>query len=118
MKINVTKKEQLESEIKKAQGRATARTIIAVEVERSVKTIEARLDELKVSKRDRKGMKFRVDRNAQRFPSAYKYMPESTIFEIECFASGWFVTKIQRGRCTNTKIIFVNEKEYQKYFKF
>lgn len=100
MKIIVNEKniEKLEKEIAKAEGRATARTITASDIKDSIKSVEKKLSTiLKVS--DWKGLKFDIDVNAQPFPSAYKYQPESTQFRIERFTSGWGVIAISRDNC-------------------
>jgi hypothetical protein len=40
------------------------------------------------------------------FPNAYKWSPDSTQFRIERFASGWFVTDIQRMYCSEKMVTF------------
>ena len=92
--------DKIKQAIKVAEGRATARTICASDIFTAVQYIEQYLD---IPKKLLLGVKAQVDYNAQNFPNAYKYIPESTHFELERVASGWAVTAIYRGRCGGPK---------------
>jgi len=84
--------EQLTAEIKKAEGRATARTITAENLVETLIEIENRLG---ITKKSMEGIRVVVDYNAQTFPSAYKYRPESTFF-VAVYNKGWKLTDIRR----------------------
>lgn len=86
--------EKLTAAIKTAEGRATARTITAADIMDALETIEERLG---IPKAHMIGITAEVDVNAQTFPNAYKYRPESTQFEAKRTASGWKVVNIYRG---------------------
>lgn len=97
--MKITNLKKLEALIKEAEGRATARTITVDDVVDALAEAEEHLDRLS-TKKDMIGTTVRVDVNAQRFPRAYNYTPESTHFEAEVTKSGWRVTKVYRAECT------------------
>ena len=85
--------ELIHEAIKNAEGRSRVRTIEPADIHEALTEIE---NALSIPKKYMKGVKCKVDANAQHFPSAYKYAPESTWFEAEYRSSGWFVTNIYR----------------------
>lgn len=92
--------ETLAKAIAEAEGpRVSARKI---DVKDIIDDLIAINDYLGITKKAMKGTTVRVDHNAQYFPHAYKYVPESTIFRAE-FTSAWFVTDISRDTCTRRK---------------
>ena len=91
--------EKLNSAIAEAEGRASVRKINARDLIDDLIEVN---DYLGLTKKVMKGTTVRVDHNAQSFPNAYKYVPESTIFCAE-FTSGWFITDIFRGTCKTRK---------------
>ena len=93
MNINVANIEKLTEAIAKAEGRATARTITAQDI---IKT----LDKIKVPKSRLHGTKVYYD-GGQHFPNAYKYRPESTHWMAENKHGKWYVTAICRATCPN-----------------
>ena len=93
MKINITNTKKLEEAIKKAEGRATARTL-------SIYTIMSNLNQIKVPKSRLDGTRVEYD-GGQKFPNAYKYTPESTHFTAENVKGRWYVTNIWRDTCPN-----------------
>ena len=44
------------------------------------------------------GLKLIIDFNAQNFPNAYKYTPESTIINVEFSATKCYLTSVERSR--------------------
>lgn len=80
------------------QARCTARTITAQDIVRVIEEIEERLN-LISTKTDSIGTVAEVDVNAQDFPNAYKYTPESTLITLERKSSGWVLKYIERNRC-------------------
>ena len=80
------------------QARCTARTITAQDIVQAIKEIEERLN-LISTKTDSIGTVAEVDVNAQDFPNAYKYTPESTQITLERKSSGWVLKYIERNRC-------------------
>ena len=86
--------------IKKAEGRATARTICFNDIINDIKTIE---DKLNIKKKDMIGIKAYVDSNAQNFPNAYKYRPESTHYTMTRKKSGWDLECVLRDYTRNEK---------------
>ena len=81
-----------------AEGRAKVRTLTYEDMERAIKKIENKLE---IPKKHMIGIKADCDMNAQSFPRAYKYTPESTQFGLEYTSSGWKVTWIRRDVCWN-----------------
>lgn len=97
MKINLNNKDAVNKEIAKAEGRATVRTVRHCDIVALLPEIEKRASIL--TKSEQVGLRVLIDANAQNFPNAYKYIPESTLVTIERFPSGWFVVGIERGIC-------------------
>ena len=95
-----TVKTGLEEILADVQKRCRERTITAIDICRELSRIDS---ELNLSKRAKKGITVRIDCNAQDFPRAYKYTPESTIFEAVFDGKEWCLTDIRRDRCTNRK---------------
>ena len=113
IRINVEAYDKLDAAIKAAEGKhVTVRRICAGDVQRMVREIEETLH-TRLYKKDWAGLRFSCDDNAQSFPGAYKGRPESTHFELERTASGWFVTRIMRNDCRSPKnrIICHNMKD-------
>lgn len=80
------------------QARCTARTITAKDIVQAIKEIEERLDMVS-TKKDAVGTIAHVDYNAQHFPNAYRYIPESTQVTLVLKSSGWTLTHIIRNAC-------------------
>lgn len=102
MKLNITNTEQLSAAIDSIQKHSKVRTISASDVQGAVKQIEEKLSVL-LPKKDWCGISVRVDMNAQTFPGSYRGIPESTVFTVERFPSGWFITSLLRDHCTNAR---------------
>lgn len=81
--------------IEEAQKRCTARTIDAYTVCRNLEEVERRLD---LPKRALEGISVTVDPNAQDFPKAYKYTPESTVFSATYKSGSWKITEVTREK--------------------
>ena len=81
--------------IEEAQKRCTARTIDAFIVCRNLEEVERRLD---LPKRALEGISVTVDPNAQDFPKAYKYTPESTVFSAVYKSGSWKITDVTREK--------------------
>ena len=79
--------------IEAAEGRATARTITAWEVVVALREVEERLS---ISKKAMDGVEVSIDINAQDFPRAYKWPPESTHFDAMYKGGYWRVTNVYR----------------------
>lgn len=94
--ISIEKRDQLSEAIKTVEGRASARTITADDIIDALAEVDKRLA-LISTKKDAIGTIAHIDVNAQRFPNAYKYAPESTQFDAELKRDGWRITNIFRG---------------------
>lgn len=99
--IKITNAAKLADMIQAAEGRATARTITPADIEKALEQVTERVLMLSTRK-DATGTRVEADPNAQQFPNAYKYIPESTHFTAELKAAGWTVTDITRARCWTT----------------
>lgn len=96
--LKESNRDRINKEIKKAEGRATARLITYDNMIYICEEVEALLD---IAKNNMNGVKIDADYNAQRFPTAYKYTPESTHFTAEYKGNSWTITDIYRDRCRN-----------------
>lgn len=93
-----TAAEPLKNAIREAEGRATARTVTPEKILDTIAEIEGKLN---LPKNAMKGVKiFGADPNAQKFPAAYNYTPESTKFSLEHNGKTWFLTAIERCTCS------------------
>lgn len=82
--------------IEAAEGRATVRTITAEDIALYLIEVEKTLA---LKKAYMNGVTVSVDLNAQAFPAAYKYIPESTQFKAEYKNGSWRLMEVWRGRC-------------------
>ena len=98
MKINIKNQTKVEKAIENAQPNAKVRTIDYKDIIKSVDKLQNRLDALMLRK-DQVGAVCLIDPNAQDFPGAYKWAPESTGFEVIRYPSGWFITQLIRCGC-------------------
>ena len=102
MKINIKNEKQITEELNKVNAKvrnASYQSVVAI-----VFQIEKKLEEKGLPKKYWTGLKFWGDINAQKFPNAYKWCPESTQFMVERLASGWFITRVSRMRCSEKKV--------------
>ncbi len=95
MKINVNNEKKLIEALDEVQKRSKTRTVEAKDIKAAASRIE---NALGIPKKHMTGIKAEVDINAQDFPHAYKYSPESTVFDLERTATGWVVTDIRRDK--------------------
>ena len=75
------------------QSKCKVRTINALDVVSALFTVEEKLD---ISKKALDGVSVCIDLNAQDFPNAYKFTPESTVFYATFKGGHWSVTDIRR----------------------
>lgn len=95
----------LEEVFNKAQNKCSARTIT---LEEAVTALNEYTDLLQISKKSLIGSEIiDCDLNAQNFPSAYKFCPESTHFSAIFKSTGWKITNVWRTRtnCPSKKMI-------------
>lgn len=95
MLVKESNMKKINEMIKKAEGRATTRTIEYKDIAYNIEDIEKTLG---IPKKDMIGIVAYVDSNAQNFPNAYKYTPYSTQYTLERKASGWDLVAVKRGR--------------------
>lgn len=95
---------KLNDAIKTAEGRAKARTITAEDIIKTADKITRNFTEFYgVPKKAILGVIADVDYNAQDFPNAYRYTPESTQFRMEYTPSGWAILSIERWETRRAK---------------
>lgn len=95
MKINITAEEKLQKALDEVQSRCKVRVVTA-------KDIIETLNGIAVPKSRLNGTKVYWD-GAERFPSSYKYTPESTHWTAENVHGRWYVTNIYRYICPNRR---------------
>lgn len=96
MKLNITHTAKVQKAIEEVESRAHARRIDADDVLQVAREAERKLLD-RLYKKDWVGVVVHVDVHAQKFPASYNGTPESTQFTLERFATGWFLTKIERS---------------------
>lgn len=89
----------IDAEIAAGQKSARTRTITAETV---IRFLTDYTDRLNIQKSKMKGITLTADPNAQHFPNAYKYEPESTHFTAEHNGKTWFLTSVYRDTCRAT----------------
>ncbi|MBQ2049732.1 MAG: hypothetical protein II493_04905 [Spirochaetales bacterium] len=87
---------EINTAIKQVEGRATARLITAEKVISEILKLEQRMD---ITKKAMEGTSAVLDLNAQDFPNAYKYTPESTQVDLLFKSGSWRIVAIYRGTC-------------------
>jgi len=105
MKINVTNEQKITEAFDAVN--AKVRNADYTSVKAIVNVIEKSLTEKVLPKNLWTGLAFWCDINAQKFPNAYRWIPESTQFILTRFPSGWFVTRVARLSC-GTKMIAIS----------
>lgn len=98
--INEKNAPKIDDIIKAAEGRATARTITAADIIKECDAQLIKLYGLGASLKSLTGTKICIDINAQKFPSAYKYTPDSTHFEAVFDGRAWRLYDVYRYTCT------------------
>ena len=91
---------KLEAALDDVHKRCTARTIDA---DRVLWILQKYFDKLGITKKAAEGIVVRVDPEAQDFPSAYKWTPDSTSFTARFHAGSWIITDIRRQSCARYK---------------
>lgn len=94
--VNEANLPKLEQAIAQEQGKARERLLTAQDVVKALQQFER---ELAIPKKCLEGVKVSVDVNAQDFPRAYKWTPESTQFTAIRRGGKWRVTSICRYKC-------------------
>lgn len=102
------------------QCRSKVRTIEIDDIINALAEIE---NKLSLPKKAMIGVSAWVDVNAQKFPTAYRGIPESTQFHAEYTTGGWKILSVVRYRCTNTKVEITHteaskEALIQRFSKF
>lgn len=97
--IEEKNREKIEQLIKKKEGNASARTIVYQDIDALCKQVEKHLG---IPQKCMHGIKINADPNTQKFPSAYKWIPESTYFEAEYSHGKWYLTDVYRNICRQT----------------
>lgn len=93
--INDNNRAKIETAIAEAEGRATVRCVSFENIVSACDHIEKVLG---IPKKYLEGVSYSVDLNAQNFPKAYKFTPESTHFVVEYSKGKWRLVKVQRDR--------------------
>lgn len=93
--------------LEEVQKRCSCRTITVEEVQNKLNEY---FNELGISKKNMIGTIIKdCDLNAQSFPSAYKYTPESTHISAEYKSKGWVITDIWRGKTNAPSKVIISE---------
>lgn len=93
-------KSELESVLDSVQARSKVRTITVRGILDILKQIDSQLN---ITNKAKEGTTITVDINAQDFPRAYKYTPESTVFDAVYKSGEWRITDIRRDICKRHK---------------
>lgn len=91
---------KLAAELDRVQSHVRVRTISAEDVSKALDGVTARF---RIPKTALEGVWVTVDLNAQKFPNAYKGIPESTFFSAMYAKRAWRVTEVWRGRTAMPK---------------
>lgn len=100
----------LQEAIKEAEGKARERKLNYHDIFYYLEKVEKKLS---ITKKALEGTEVVVNSNAQDFPKAYKWTPESTFFDAIFLRGTWRVTRIYRDTCGN-KHVKINLSETAK----
>ena len=92
---------KIDEAIRKAEGRSTARTITSRELLEHLSCMQSWLQGIPMTAME--GVSVSVDLNAQDFPRAYKYTPESTWFDAGYNKGSWHLYDLYRYRTAASK---------------
>lgn len=106
--INETNATKISGILESVQKRSKVRTITAEDIYRTVKEVEKHLG---IPKKYLNGVCIHCDLNAQDFPNAYKYRPESTHFTAEYRSGTWKLTDVWRDTTERTKRVRISLTE-------
>lgn len=100
MKIAINGKhhEKLADALNDAQKRCSARCLTVEQVEAVLESINSRLD--RIAKKAIAGTRI-IYTGAEKFPNAYRHIPESTHFTAEHNGRYWAIVAVWRGVCPN-----------------
>ena len=99
-KIKLENAEAIQEAIKAAEGLATARTITAEEIREICTKVEI-VNGFHIPKKYLDGTRIHYN-GGQKFPSAYKYTPNSTQFEAVFIKNSWYLISLKRDICPNS----------------
>lgn len=103
IKVTVNNAERIMKNFASVQGKATARTVDSYsELERICDGVFKRVD---ITKKALNGTQFTYDFR-QTFPSAYRYIPESTHFTCEYRNGNWYIIEAWRSKCPNNNSFY------------
>lgn len=87
--------EKIQRAIDEAEGKARERKVTAKQLIACAEKMDKKLS---IAPAHLKGVTARVDINAQDFPNAYKYIPESTVATFEHTGRAWALIDVKRDR--------------------
>lgn len=87
--------EKIQKAINEAEGKARERKVTAKQLIACAEKLDKKLG---IAPAHLKGVTARVDINAQDFPNAYKYIPESTVAIFEHTGRAWALIDVKRDR--------------------
>ena len=87
--------EKIQKAIDEAEGKARERKVTAKQLIACAEKLDKKLG---IAPAHLKGVTARVDINAQDFPNAYKYIPESTVATFEHTGRAWALIDVKRDR--------------------
>ena len=96
MKINVENIEKVNEAIKKAEKKATTRTVRYDQIVHAVSKAERKLHELEIPKKYWEACIISLE--PDQVPNSYRGIAEGTFVDIIRYPSGWFVTYIGRSK--------------------
>lgn len=94
--------EKINAALTEVQEKCKVRTIDVDDIFQACSRIE---DQLSISKVAMDGVKATVNMCKEKFPKAYKYVPEATHFSIEFKSGKWYLTDVTRGNATQSRYL-------------
>lgn len=91
--INLKNKEKIQMVLSEVQNKCKVRTIDILDIEIALEKVEKFLG---ISKKAMQDISVEIDYNAEKFPSSYKYTPESTIFRARYYNGSWRIVDVSR----------------------
>ena len=94
--INEKNAEKITAIINEVEKRATTRLVKYIDIVKAINTIK---NELGIPAKYYDGIKASINLHKEQYPSAYKYRPMGTCFDVEARKGKWYLTAVYRSNC-------------------
>lgn len=101
--INETNEQKITAILNNVQKNCTARTVTIEQVFKATERMEEYREKHGIAKKNMEGVTVEVNLHKERYPKAYKYTPEGTVFEMLYKNGKWRLLYCYRGNCDGSE---------------